>query len=172
MIRLIVFNYKHLIKCRKIIREKDLIAVKDPIKPEEERKKILLISKDLIKTLPSHDAELIKSNTSGEYQSPLKSDSIIRKMLNVFSAKSLRIYPNPVVRGGTFNFQTQVNKPGVYLLQLSDVNGKVIFSKINIYFSRVNEPVLCSESIAPGNYIISLVDTGSKVIQTAKIVVL
>ncbi len=100
-------------------------------------------------------------------------DSFLNRIQNLLSPNYLKVFPNPVSSGGSFNLSIQLFKPGNYSLQLVDINGRVMLTKqLNVSSIKVTESVTCEASIVAGNYIITISDSNNKIIQSGKLVVL
>ena len=100
-------------------------------------------------------------------------NSFIKKIKDSLVANRLNVYPNPVQSGGTFNLETNISKPGNYSFRVTDINGRVVITRaFNLAVQKLSTSVRCDERLFPGSYIITILDSNGKIVQTAKLVVL
>lgn len=96
-------------------------------------------------------------------------DTICNK---IFPARqSLKLYPNPLKRGGTLTVEIDKTKTGTYLFQLAALNGQVVLNKElwmdkNDRVIKINIP-----SVAAGTYLVSMINKESGKRNTGKIIV-
>ena len=72
---------------------------------------------------------------------------------------SLKIYPNPVQRGNTFNISLKVKQTGLYQIQITDAAGRVVLQKqIHAVLKEFTEKLLTDNRWSSGVFYISIID--------------
>ncbi|MEO6251951.1 MAG: carboxypeptidase-like regulatory domain-containing protein [Ferruginibacter sp.] len=98
----------------------------------------------------------------------IKSKNTITDSLKMFATKltgALKIYPNPVQRGNTFNIALKLKQTGLYQIQITDATGRVVLQKqINVPGKEFTESIQADSRWSSGAYYISLIDSNNKLI--------
>lgn len=118
---------------------------------------------------PEVTEELVFTGAVSVVETTNMFDTICSK---VFPARqSLKLYPNPLKRGGSLTIEIDKTKTGTYLFQLAALNGQVVLNKEiwmdkNDRFIKINIP-----SVAAGTYLVSMINKQSGKANTEKIIV-
>ncbi|MEO5893720.1 MAG: carboxypeptidase-like regulatory domain-containing protein [Ferruginibacter sp.] len=85
---------------------------------------------------------------------------------------SIRVSPNPVMRGNTFNVTLKLKKPGNHTMQIIDLAGKVILQQsITASGKQFTGQITCENSWSAGVYILRIIGSGNQVTSTTRFVV-
>ncbi|UEG49754.1 TonB-dependent receptor plug domain-containing protein [Ferruginibacter lapsinanis] len=88
------------------------------------------------------------------------------------SVSTLKVFPNPVVRGDIFSIEGMVVLGENYLLQVTDVSGNIVFQRsIRSATKRYREQLKAVDKWSSGGYFIQLIDATNKLVSTGRFIV-
>ena len=80
----------------------------------------------------------------------------IQNIMSVFDP-ALTIYPNPVSKGGTLQLAFQLNKTGLYKIDISDASGKLLMQQsYNAHNGKASTTITIPAGWGNGTYFIIL----------------
>jgi carboxypeptidase-like protein/type IX secretion system substrate protein len=91
---------------------------------------------------------------------------------NIINNDTVKIYPNPVHTGSTFNIDFNVKDAGEYNIEVVNISGQPVMQK-KIYLNSKQhiEQITCDSHIMQGIYFVQVVNTGNKKVYTNKMLV-
>lgn len=93
----------------------------------------------------------------------------VNTFLNQFSS-SIKIYPNPVLKGNTFTVAMKLKQAGNYTVQVSDATGRLLTeNKITTAVKEHNEEISSGSSWSADMYYIKVMDEKGKLISTSSL---
>jgi TonB-dependent SusC/RagA subfamily outer membrane receptor len=90
------------------------------------------------------------------------------KMITTKITGAIKIYPNPVQRGNTFNITLKLKQAGFYQLQITDATGRIVLQKqINANTKDHTEKIIADIRWGSGVYYVSIIDNKMQLISKA-----
>lgn len=78
---------------------------------------------------------------------------------------AIKVYPNPVQRGESFNVALKLKQAGLYFMQVTDATGRIMLQKhINANFKEHTEQVMPDSRWSSGAYYVSIIDSKNKLV--------
>lgn len=97
---------------------------------------------------------------------------VIDTIKSLYSRNNLKLYPNPVLAGNTFNMQFNVKDMGDYRIEFIDALGKVVLVKeITIAYKNQLQSFNSHDLKTGGTYFVRISGKQSKAVYNAKLVV-
>ena len=101
-----------------------------------------------------------------------RSQNIFTKRVETFITDSLKIYPNPGLRGNRFDVALKLKQAGEYFIQITDATGIILLhKKINAKGKVHTESIQSDSRWANGIYYIRAFDTQNKLISIKSFIV-
>jgi hypothetical protein len=98
---------------------------------------------------------------------------VMDTIMNVFIKDAVKIYPNPVYRGGEFNMDFDIENPGEYDMIMLNSSGQIVMEKrMQVSSKKQTEQIICDGRLVPGIYILQTIEHSTKKNYTNKIIVL
>ena len=95
----------------------------------------------------------------------------IKTLLSSFN-NSLKIYPNPVQRGTSFNISLKLKQTGLYQIQITDATGRIVLQKqINALTKEATEKIQVDNRWSSGAYYISMIDNKNQLVNKKSFIV-
>ena len=89
--------------------------------------------------------------------------SVKYSITNFFIEDTVRIYPNPVPKGSTFNIEFDVKNTGGYDMTIINISGKpLVQKKIFLNSKKHIEQIQCDDKMRPGIYFVQVVNLVNK----------
>ena len=93
------------------------------------------------------------------------------KMVATKITGSLKIYPNPVQRGNTFNISLKLKETGLYQIEITDAAGRVVLQKqIHAVLKEFTEKLLTDSRWSSGVYYISIIDNKNQLVNKSSFI--
>ncbi|MEP7279617.1 MAG: T9SS type A sorting domain-containing protein, partial [Bacteroidota bacterium] len=106
----------------------------------------IVISTIVLTAVPALEEVMITANPPALHPVIAGGISVCRKVTQYEKVKSrvkevlgtneIKVYPNPIVKNGSFRIVFHVNNPGQYALQVTGVTGKIIYGRQITIFSK------------------------------------
>lgn len=102
----------------------------------------------------------------------IRSHKALINKIETFITDSLRIYPNPIVRGNTFNIVLKLKNAGIYFIQIADAEGRILLQKrVNAEGYHHTETLQSDPRWVSGIYYTRIFNSTNKLISTKSFIV-
>ena len=96
----------------------------------------------------------------------------IKARISTILTDSLKIFPNPVQRGSSFNVALKLNQPGEYSIQLADATGRIILQKrVNAVAKQQTEQITADSRWPAGICYVRIFNNKNQLISKSSFVV-
>jgi hypothetical protein len=113
-----------------------------------------------------------KSIIAGAVTVLKKNSTLVEKLKDTLLFSKIKIYPNPVSSSSTVNLSFPKVKEGLYQIRLLNAAGQLFYSmQKQIGPGRDTEQLHLNSNMAQGIYLIQIIDSDNKLLQTSRLIV-